>query len=80
MFFPRRPQNWKTVSNDNKYFDPKKWTYLYDHYPLAKNLDRYVDHSKLNLAATKEELPDVLRIMITTVNVMTTKPLVFNMP
>jgi NTE family protein len=37
-----------------------------------------VDHNKLNLAATKEELLDVLRIVITTINVMTAKPLVFD--
>ena len=76
MFFPRWPQNWKTVPNDNKYFDPRTWTYLYDFYLLAKNPDKYVDHSKLNFAATKEELSDVLRIVITTVNVMTAKSLV----
>jgi len=40
MFFPRWPQNWKTVPNDNKYFDPRTWTYLYDLYPLAKNPDK----------------------------------------
>ena len=37
-----------------------------------------MDHYKLNLAATKEELLDVLRIVITTINVMTAKPLVFD--
>ena len=78
MFFPRWPQNWKRVPNDNKYFDPRTWTYLYDLYPLAKNPDKYVDHNKFNLAATKEELLDVLRIVITTINAMTAKPLVFD--
>ena len=34
-----------------------------------------MDHNKLNLAATKEGL-GVLRIVITTINVMTAKPLV----
>jgi NTE family protein len=37
-----------------------------------------VDHNRLNLAATKEKLLDVLRIMTTTINVMTAKPLVFD--
>ena len=59
-------------------FDPRTWTYLYDLYPLAKNPDKYVDHNKLNLAATKEELSDVLRIVITTVNILTAKRLVFD--
>ena len=51
---------------------------MYDLYPLAKNPDKYVEHNKLNLAATKEELLDVLRIVITTINVMTARPLVFD--
>jgi len=78
MFFPRWPQNWKTIPNDNKYFDPRTWTYLYDLYPLAKNPDKYMDHDNLNLAPTKEDLSDVLRIVITTINVMTAKPWVFD--
>src|SRR5215831_12899179 len=56
------------------------WTYLYDHSPLAKTLDKYIDYKKLNLAATrkKEEKPDVLRLIMTAVNVMTAKPLIFD--
>jgi NTE family protein len=60
------------------FFDPRSWTYLYDHSPLAKTLDKYIDYKKLNLAAMKEELPEVLRLIITAVNVMTSKPLVFD--
>jgi len=37
-----------------------------------------VDHNKLYLGATKEGLLDVLRIVITAINVMTAKPLVFD--
>jgi NTE family protein len=33
-------------------FDPRSWTYLYDHSPLANTLDKYIDYKKLNLAAT----------------------------
>ena len=51
---------------------------MYELHPLAKILDKYVNYSKLNLAATKEELLDVLRLVITAVNVMTAKPLVFD--
>jgi NTE family protein len=58
--------------------DPRIWTYLYDHLPLAKTLDKYIDYKKLNLAATKEELPKVLRLIITAVDVMTCRPLVFD--
>ena len=60
------------------FFDPGSWTYLYDHSPLAKTLDKYIDYKKLNLAATKEELPEVLHLIITAVDVMTSKPLVFD--
>ena len=59
-------------------FNPKNWTYIYDNSPLEKTLDKYIDYKKLNLAATKEELPSVLRLIITAVDVMTGKPLVFD--
>jgi NTE family protein len=58
--------------------DPRSWTYLYDHSPLAKTLDKYIDYNKLNLAATKEELPEVLRLIITAVDVMNSRPLIFD--
>lgn len=58
--------------------DPRKWTYLYDHSPLIKTLDKYIDYKKLNLAASKEELPEALRLIITSVDVMTSKPLIFD--
>src|SRR5215218_1479777 len=61
------------------YFDnPRSWTYLYDHSPLAKTLDKYINYKKLNLAATKEKLPQVLRLIITAVDVMTSRPLIFD--
>ena len=58
--------------------DPRSWTYLYDHSPLAKTLDKYIDYKKLNLASTKEKLPRVLRLIITAVDVMTSRPLIFD--
>ena len=61
-----------------KSLNPKNWTYVYDNSPLEKTLDKYIDYKKLNLAATKEELPSVLRLIITAVDVMTGKPLVFD--
>ncbi|HJT46662.1 MAG TPA: patatin-like phospholipase family protein [Nitrososphaeraceae archaeon] len=75
------------ISNRNKreqsehYYDflnPRNWTYYYDHTPLAKTLDKYIDYKKLNLAAIKEELPEVRRLIITAVDVMTAKPLIFD--
>src|SRR5919202_895276 len=60
------------------FLNPRNWTYFYDHSPLARTLDKYIDYGKLNLAATKEELPEVLRLIITSVDVMTARPLVFD--
>ncbi|MBV9175756.1 MAG: patatin-like phospholipase family protein [Nitrososphaeraceae archaeon] len=60
------------------FLNPGNLTYFYDHSPLAKTLDRYIDYKKLNLAATKEELPEVLRLIITAVDVMTARPLIFD--
>ena len=60
------------------YFNPKNWTFIYDHSPLEKTLEKYIDYKKLNLAAKQEEKPDVIRLVITAVNVMTGKPLVFD--
>lgn len=76
------PESTKTgsekVSDQKKYSDPRSWTYLYDHSPLGKTLEKYIDFKKLNLAATKEELPSVLRLIITAVDVLTAKPLIFD--
>jgi NTE family protein len=63
---------------EEQYFDPRNWTFLYDHTPLIKTLEKYVDYNKLNLAATKEELPSVLRLIMTAVDVMTARPLIFD--
>jgi NTE family protein len=86
MFVPRWQSSWNWEKNASllkeekglQYFDPRSWTYIYDHSPLAKTLDKYIDYKKLNLAATQEGLPSVLHLIITAVDVMTSKPLVFD--
>jgi NTE family protein len=89
MFVPRwwspQPTDQSILSDGKEdgiqppYFtDPRSWTYVYDHSPLAKTLDKYVDYKKLNLAATKEELPQIRRLIITAVDVMTSRPLIFD--
>ena len=60
------------------FLNPRNWTYFYDHSRLAKTLDKYIDYKKLNLAAVKEELPEVRRLIITAVDVMTARPLIFD--
>ena len=85
MFVPRW-QWWNTSKNfqnmmgglEEQFFDPRNWTFIYDHSPLVRTLEKYVDYGKLNLAATKEELPSVLRLIMTAVDVMTAKPLIFD--
>jgi NTE family protein len=86
MFVPRWQSSWNWEKNSSllkeekglQYFHPRGWTYIYDHSPLAKTLDKYIDYKKINLAATKEGLPSVLHLIITAVDVMTSKPLVFD--
>ena len=56
MFVPRWLQNWEIVSNDSQYFDPRTWTYLYELYPLAKTLDKYVNYMKLNLVGNQRRI------------------------
>src|ERR671925_2309814 len=72
-------ENREHQQQQSPYFDnPRNWTYLYDHSTLAKTLDKYINYKKLNLAATKEKLPKVLRLIITAVDVMTSRPLIFD--
>lgn len=86
MFVPRWQSSWNWEKNASllkeekglQYFDPRSWTYIYDHSPLAKTLDKYIDYKKLDLAATQKGLPSVLHLIITAVDVMTSKPLVFD--
>ncbi len=76
MFVPR--WNLTQMINDKDFFLPGNWTYTYDHSPLAKTLEKYIDYRKISLANTKEVLPSVIRLIITGVNVLTSKPLVFD--
>lgn len=36
-------------------FNPSNWTYVYDHSPLEKTLDKYIDYKKLSPFRYKEE-------------------------
>jgi NTE family protein len=31
---------------DPEYYAPQKWTYIYDHTPLTKTLEKYIDYDK----------------------------------
>ncbi|MGZ5550163.1 MAG: patatin-like phospholipase family protein [Nitrososphaeraceae archaeon] len=71
VFIPR----WKPeyAFNDPEYFNPNKWTYLYDHSPLIKTLEKYVDFNKLRPNGNPNS-----RLIITAVNVLTAEPLAFD--
>ena len=71
MFLPRWTQ--KSDTMDPEYFSPQTWTYMYDHSPLAKTLEKYIDYDRLKPGAN----PDT-RLILTAVNVLTAHPLVFD--
>jgi NTE family protein len=56
-----------------EYFQPAKWTYLYDLSPLAKTLERYIDYNKLKPDGNPNS-----RLIMTAVNVLTAEPLTFD--
>jgi NTE family protein len=58
---------------DPQYYTPYKWTYLYDHSPLIKTLEKYVDFNKLQPNGKPNS-----RLIITAVNVLTAEPLIFD--
>lgn len=58
---------------DPEYFEPAKWTYLYDHSPLTKTLERYIEYDKLKPGGNPNS-----RLIITAVNVLTSEPLTFD--
>ena len=71
IFVPRwRPE---FAFRDPQYFTPNKWTYLYDHSPLVKTADKYIDYNKLQPNGKSNS-----RLIITAVNVMTAEPLIFD--
>src|SRR5918997_5326869 len=71
VFMPRwRPE---FAFTDPEYFTPNKWTYLYDHSPLVKTAEKYIDYNKLQPNGKSNS-----RLIITAVNVMTAEPLIFD--
>jgi NTE family protein len=71
VFMPRwRPEYALT---DPEYFAPYQWTYLFDHSPLVKTLEKYIDYNKLQ----PNGKPNA-RLIITAVNVLTSEPLIFD--
>jgi NTE family protein len=58
---------------DPQYFNPSKWTHIYDNSPLVKTLEQYIDYNKLQPDGHPNE-----RLIMTAVNVLTSQPLTFD--
>ena len=58
---------------DPQYFDPTKWTYIYDNTPLVKTLERYVDYNKLQPGGHPNA-----RLIMTAVNILTSQSITFD--
>jgi len=71
MFKPR--WSFEYAKSDPEYFTPEKWTYLYDHSPLAKTLEKYIDYKKLSPTGKPNA-----RLIITATNLLNSQALVFD--
>ncbi len=71
MFNPRWASEY--ALKDPEYFTPQKWTFLYDHLPIIKTLEKYVNYDKL-----KPEANSKIRLILTAVNVLNSRPLTFD--
>jgi NTE family protein len=71
MFKPRWRQ--ENALTDPEYFEPQKWTYMYDLTPLVKTLEKYIDYNKLKPNGNPNA-----RLILTAVNVLTADPLTFD--
>jgi NTE family protein len=71
FFVPR----WRVdyALKDPQYFDPSRWTYIYDNSPLVKTLEKYIDYNKLQ----PDGHPNT-RLIMTAVNILTSQPLTFD--
>jgi NTE family protein len=71
MFIPRWSPDY--ALKDPDYFTPQKWTFLYDHTPLAKTLERYISYDKLRPGRNSN-----IRLILTAVDVLNARPLTFD--
>ena len=59
---------------DPEYSIPAEWTYIYDHSPLVRTLEKYIDYTKLKPTGGHSNT----RLIMTAVNVLTAQPLTFD--
>jgi NTE family protein len=71
MFRPRWLQ--ETAMSDPEFFTPQNWTYIYDHTPLVKTLENYINYDKLSPDGNPNS-----RLILTAVNILNAQPLTFD--
>jgi NTE family protein len=71
MFRPRWRQ--ETALSDPEFFTPQNWTYIYDHTPLVKTLENYINYNKLRPDGNPNS-----RLILTAVNILNAQPLTFD--
>ncbi|MPZ07172.1 MAG: hypothetical protein GEU26_12300 [Nitrososphaeraceae archaeon] len=71
MFRPRWRQ--ETALSDPEFFTPQNWTYIYDHTPLVKTLENYINYDKLRPDGNPNS-----RLILTAVNILNAQPLTFD--
>ena len=71
VFVPRWDPQY--AFTDPEYVTPNRWTYLFDHSPLIKTLEKYVDYNKLQPTGKPNA-----RLIITAASVLTAEPLTFD--
>ncbi len=71
FFVPR----WRVdyMLKDPQYFNPSKWTYIYDNSHLVNTLEKYIDFNKLQ----PDGHPNA-RLIMNAVNILTAQPLTFD--
>lgn len=82
MFFPRWMMSLDSkMSKDGKRSMPWSWTHIYDHSPLGRTIEKYVDYKKISQKREDKRGPadgTATRLIVTAVNVLTSEPLVFD--
>jgi NTE family protein len=71
MFRPRWAK--ETALSDPEFFTPQNWTYIYDHTPLVKTLENYIDYEKLRPNGNPHS-----RLILTAVNILNAEPQTFD--
>ena len=64
-----------SILDFSKYYT-NNWTYIYDHSPLEKTLEKYINYEKLTPKFKTNK--NFTRLIVTAVNVLTAEPLIFD--